>query len=821
MPEAWVPVEPAGFAAAAALALVGATAFASLRPAAIVGHPRAVLACVLALCAAAAGALVRFHPPGLRLEIDPSTERLLPAGDPATAVYRRAVRDFGDDQLYAIAMETEGGVFRAENLAALRRVGDAVSRLEGVRSVRSLLRVPAFRYDREAETLEIQPFLEEIPEDPAALARLRERALADPTWRRNLVSEDGRSAGLNVSFREMSDRELIRSDLDGRIAAILAAETTPERRFHVSGRPHVKSRIYHGMTRDLAILIPTGLAVLAGVLALATGTLRGVLLPLANVGIAVVWTFAAMALLARPLGVLSVLLAPTLVAVGSVYGVHVVNRYEEDAAAGGERPEIVLRSMRHMIVPVLISGATTAVGYGALLWTDVPAVFEVGAFSVLGVACVTALSLTWLPALLVLLPLRPVSQPGARPEARLRISSRLGAALDRGLARLAAGTARRPGAVLLGWSLLAALAACAVPAIVVDTDYLAFFDPESRVRRDFEAIDRLLAGAVPLYVVVEGDLPGRLRDPETLRRLEALEARLAALPGVSRTFSFLEILRRLHRAVSGDDPAAEAIPATREGVAELLFLIPKSELSRFATVDQSAANLVVRTGAVGSSAMRELTRRIEAALADGGVPEGMRAFVTGHAVLLDRAADAVAWGQARTVGVAALTMFLLLAVGLGSVRLGLVAMVPNALPVLVFFGTLGLGAATLSLPTSLIASAALGIAIDDTAHYLVRYRAERRLGLDPEAAVRRCALAVGRPIALAGAMLILGFGSVAASEFATLRSFGLLSAWTLAVCLAADLVLLPALLLRGRSSQSTNSQIPMTAGGPRDHPLGI
>jgi predicted RND superfamily exporter protein len=495
--------------------------------------------------------------------------------------------------------------------------------------------------------------------------------------------------------------------------------------------------------------------------------------------------------------VLSVLLAPTLVAVGSVYGVHVVNRYEEDAAAGGTRQEIALRCLRHMIAPVLISGTATVVGYGSLCWTDVPAVFEIGAFSVLGVASVTALSLTGLPALLVLLPLRPVSRPGARPDARLRLAAAIGDGLERGLGRLARFTCRRATGILVAWALVAALAAAAVPRVVVDTDYLSFFDPASAVRRDFEAVDRLLAGAVPLYVVVEGE-PGRLRDPETLRRLEALQAELDAIPGVGRTSSFLETLRLLHRAVSGDDPAAERIPDTREGVAELLFMIPKHDLARFATVDQSAANLVVRTGEVGSAAMRRLTARIETALADGGVPEGMRAHVTGNAVLLDRAADAVARSQATTVGFAALVMFALLARGLGSARLGLVAMIPNSVPILVFFGTLGLGAAPLSLPTSLIANAALGITIDDTAHYLVRYRAERRAGRGPEAAILRCTQAVGRPVALASAMLVLGFASVAASEFATLRQFGVLSAYTLLVCFVGDLLLLPALLVRTR-----------------------
>ncbi len=129
---------------------------------------------------------------------------------------------------------------------------------------------------------------------------------------------------------------------------------------------------------------------------------------------------------------------------------------------------------------------------------------------------------------------------------------------------------------------------------------------------------------------------------------------------------------------------------------------------------------------------------------------------------------------------------------------GAVAMIPNAVPVLLFFGLLGWGVAPLSLPTSLIGCAALGIAIDDTVHYLVRYRAERRAGATPGEAALRCGQRVGRQVAITTLTLCLGFLSVAFSEFATLRQFALLSASTMVICLAADLILLPALLVRAR-----------------------
>jgi predicted RND superfamily exporter protein len=791
MPEGLPAVDPVVFATTAGLLLSAGLWTAGLRPRVLVGRPRTVLALLCGVTLVALAALLRLDPPGLRLEIDPSTELLLPRGDPGTETYRRAVLDFGDDQVFVVAMECDD-VFRADHLRALRRVSDAMSRIDGVRSVKSLVRVTTFRYVADQDWIEVRPFVEEIPDGPQELAELRRRALADSVFQRTLVSPDGRAAALNVSFRQMTDRQFIEADIDGRIRAILDAETTPERHFHVSGRPHVKSRMYRSMTRDLAVLIPVGFAVVAAVLGLVAGSPRGVVLPLATVSVAVLWTFGAVACLGRPLTVLSVLLAPTLLAVGSVYGVHVVGRYEEEAAQGGAPADVALRTLEGMRVPVLIAGMTTAVGYAALLVTDVPAVFEIGAFSVLGVASITLLSLAGVPATLALLPVRRGGRDtGFAPAARL------GAALDRALNVLAGLSRRRTGAVLLGWLMLSLVAALAVPRIVIDTDYLSFFDADAPVRVEFDAVNRLLAGAVPLYVVLRGPGPGALREPETLRGIEALQDRIDALPGVSRSHSFVDTLKVLNRAIAADDPAEERVPDTRAAVTELLFMFPKSDLSRFATVDQSAANLVVRTGEVGSAGIRRLVAGIEASAA-GGLPGGLRAEVTGNAVLLNRAADGVARSQPLTVGLAAAAIFALLAAGLRSLRLGLVAMIPNAVPVLLFFGALGLGAAPLSLPTSLIGSVALGIAIDATAHFVVRYRAERAGGAGPEQAAARTGLSVGRPVSIASLMLICGFLAICFSEFATLRQFGYLSAGTLFVCALADLVLLPALLIYWR-----------------------
>ncbi len=765
------------------------------RPRLVVGHPRLVLLGVALVSAVAALALVRLEPPGLRLQLDPSTEPLLPLGDPGRALYEQAVLEFGDDEIYAIAMESDDA-FARESLETLSALHGQIAQLPGVRRVTSLADTVSFRYDAAEDWVEIGRLFNGVPESDAELAALRDRALADPLLRRTAVSKDGRTAGISIRFREMTDREFIASRLDEQIAALLDAAARPGLSFYVAGRPHAKARVYHGMVRDLTVLIPLAVAMLAIVLVIATGSRRGVALPIANVLIATLWTFGAMALLARPLTILSTLLGPMLIAIGSVYGVHMLARYDEERAEPGDAAEVAARTLLHVRLPVAIAGTTTQIGFGALMLSDVPAVIELGGFSVLGVACVSFLSLVALPAALALLP--PRREVSALPAALARLSERFAVELERSLAGLAAACVRRSGRVIALALVASCVAALAIPRIVIDTDYLSFFDEDAPVRRDFAAMNRLLSGAIPIYVVLSGNGAGSFREPEAMRALEALQERVARIPGVSHTLSMADTLRVMNRAVERDDPAEARIPDTRPAVMELLQMAPKDAMHRFTNVNHSRANLVVRTGEVGSAAIRRLTYALRAAVRDV-LPEGLEGAPAGNAILLARSADGIARSQGLAVGLAAGSIFVLISLLLGSVRLGLLAMVPNLLPVGVYFGLLGLGAAPLSLPTSLIGSMALGIAIDDTAHFLVRYRRERSAGRSPEEAARETAFRVGRPIAITSLMLSLGFLVITLSGFVTLREFGVLSATTMAVCLLTDLALLPALLARARA----------------------
>jgi predicted RND superfamily exporter protein len=778
------------FAIGASVFTTLALAIAGRRPDWVVDYPKVVIALLLVVSALAVVELFRFDPPGVRLTLDPSTEPLLPTGDSGQDLYRSAVLDFGDDEVYVVAIECDE-VFAVGCLDAIDRISTKIVHMKEVRSISSLMDVTSFRYVKEEDWVEVRPFIEDVPRDPAALLDLRRRALDDPVYVRSIVSADARTAAININFRNMTDAELIEGRLDERIISILNEEPYLEGRpFYVSGRPHFKTHVYHGMVRDLRFVLPLSIAVMVIVLWIFTGSVRGVLLPLAVSLSSILWTFGAIAFLGRSLTLLTGLVGPMLLAVGSIYGVHVLARYQEEAARAKDRREASLECLRHMLVPVTIAGLTTILGFAALLITDVPAVFELGAFSMLGFAGITLSSLTGAPAALAMLPLRALPRSG--------LASRLGEWLDRSLSNLAGRVSRAANPVLVGASIAVIAAMVLIPRIVIDTDYLSYFDERDPVRVDFEAVNHLLSGAVPLYVVLEGEGPGAFREPAVVNAIEEIQRRVDAVEGVGRTLSFADSMRMLNRAFNADDPAHERIPDTRPGVTELLFMIPKNELQRFTTVNHGRSNVIIRTGEVGSSDILRLVADVQEQLDAIDFPEGIEARITGNAILLARSANGIATGQPISVAIAAISIFALISVGLRSIGIGAVAMVPNLVPVLVYFGILGLGAAPLSLPTSLIGCMALGIAIDDTVHYVVRYRAERRRGADPAAAAELTTRSVGRPIAITSAVISLGFLMVTLSDFATLKEFGLLSALTMGICLVTDLVLLPAILVRAK-----------------------
>ena len=447
-----------------------------------------------------------------------------------------------------------------------------------------------------------------------------------------------------------------------------------------------------------------------------------------------------------------------------------------------------------MTLPVVITGLTTALGFVSLLASGLPSIREFGAFAALGVLVTVVVCLTFTPAALQLLGRRTRPLPEAMLETGEVQRGTLGwtAAAAEWLARF---TVQRRGQI--GWIGAAVLAVATVGALRIEVgqQHIENFAPESRTRRDYEAVNRAIGGANALLVAIESEGASLTRPPH-LRAIAELEEWLVAQPEIGGATSIAGFLAYQNQLLHGDDPEWRRLPDDA-GLAEQLLLAGAGDRLD-ALIDPRRARTLVRARSFESdpAASAALIERVRARLA--ALPAPLVGRVTGEVVVLNETLDDVARGQLRSLGLAVLTIWGVLAAMFTSLRIGLVALFPNLLPVAIFFGALGFSGTPLSSSTSLIACIALGIAVDDTIHYFARFNRDAKRSADEVSAVATALGAVFRPVSFTTLGICLGFLALSRSELASQVQFGWLAAFTLASAWLVDVTLTPALCSRLR-----------------------
>jgi predicted RND superfamily exporter protein len=328
--------------------------------------------------------------------------------------------------------------------------------------------------------------------------------------------------------------------------------------------------------------------------------------------------------------------------------------------------------------------------------------------------------------------------------------------------------------------------------IRVETDYLRFFSASSPVRIDNTRIGQALAGTQLLSILVDGKQPESATRLPAIEGLRELQRFIDKQAGVDKTISLLDYIAMLRETLA---PGTSEQPFDDQRmVDDLVLLLNPEDTRKTVSLDYSRSNITVYTRLSGSAEVRELVDRIES-FGKRAFPDDYRVHATGTVVLLNRSAVALATSQITGLRNVFVVLFILMLLLLGNLRLGLLSLVPNVLPAIVLFGIMGWFGIDLNISTSLIAVVAVGIAVDDTIHYLTTFRQEMRRTHNREAAIVNTVRTVGRPILVTSVALSAGFLVVCLSNFQPIRQFGILSSVTMAVALLADLFLLPPLLI--------------------------
>lgn len=720
---------------------------------------------------AASAALIDPATLAPRFSVAPSMAALLPATGPARDTFERAQRLFGDDDIALVAWFAPD-VFTPLRLAAWKRLTGALEALPGVARVESLASATDVRSS--GEQTAIDAFLREVPGDAASAAAARERALANPLLRGRLVGVDGNALLLAVRFDPALDVRALRERVE-RIRAVSAAEATGADAL-VSGPLIVRLEMSRMLTDDLVRVMPLAVLATFVVSAAAFRSLAGVVLPLFANGLAAALTLAAFVQRGHELDFVTVILAPVVYVVGFAYAIHVLSAHAHQRAQGLDGAAAARAACKDVFAPLALTAVTTVAAFLALTTSELSSIRVFGGYAALGVALAWFASMTVVPAGLTVMR----TPAPARPHAR----SRFGALVARAI-----GTHRR--LVLCAAGAVAVVAVAGAQRVEVDTAVLHNFDADSDVRQGFARIAGAFAGPVPLRILIETDAPDGFRDPAQLRELRRLALWLEEQPEVGGVYSLADYVALLYRAIDPEGAAGQPLPSSARLVNHLLLLGGGPDLRHFVDASGRTALVHVRTAALSTAAVNDLSGRIEDRLA--ALPGELIGRVTGTSALTARSVEAVTRGQVTSLAVAFGVVLVVLSLAFGSLKIGLLALVPNVVPVAFYFGLLGYAGLTLNLTTSLVACAVFGIAIDDSVHFLARYGMERGRQASASRAVEATLGAVLRPVTVTTLALVAGFSALAASELRGQVEFGLLAAATLAFAWLVDVTFTPAL----------------------------
>jgi predicted RND superfamily exporter protein len=622
----------------------------------------------------------------------------------------------------------------------------------------------------------------------AELAHIQQTAVAEPLLLGSLLSTDATTAGVNVMLRLPKEDPMAvsLSANAGREAAEKIGAKHPELEIRASGMAYVNDAFMQVSIADMAVMIPLMVAVMLLVMGL---ILRSALATLAVASI--IWLSAGLSMaiagwLGYPLSPTSVAAPMIVLTVAVADGVHIVLTVIEGLREGKSRRAAIFHSVSTNLEAVTYTWLTTIVGFLCLNYSDAPPVTHLANMTCFGVTVAFVLSVTFLPALVSCLSLRV--PPAAKAHDGMWLD-RLGALVIRRRSLVLAGAA----VLTLGGGLFAS-------RLETNDQFIKYFDESIPFRRDVDFTMKNLSGIYRLEYQIASGSPYGIAEPAYLEALEGFSTWLRAQPEVQHVYSVTDILKRVHQVANGGGAEAYRIPQTRAATSEALLMYEMNlpaglDLTDRINIDKSAARLTVTVRDMSTRQMTAFAHRSEAWLREN-TPSAMWAEATGPVVIFSQLSDRNAKSMVQADFVSLALISLCMVIVLRSLKLGLISVVPNVVPIVIGYGLWWLFVGQMNIVASIAASIALGIIVDDTIHFLTKFQAiQRREGLNPEQAMRKTLAHVGPAMLSTTAILVLGFGVLTLSSFQMTSYLGWLSVIIVAIAPMADLLIAPALVL--------------------------
>ncbi|MCA9525336.1 MAG: MMPL family transporter [Myxococcales bacterium] len=771
-------------------------------------HRLAVLVLVGAITAAFAWSLTR-------LPMLTSLADVVPKDD-AWEIYRDTRDRFGSDEVVLVGVVRDDH-FTPAGLARLEAFAAAVEEHALVEEVVAFTRADHLFVDpAEPGRLRIEPFYDaDEPQDPAAV---RAAVLGDDLIRGDLVSADGRVALVVVRLVPAEDRvwsreavaayvqprlasmpggeaqldmpggkaraiEVARQQIGAELLAIAAQAGYGPDDTHLSGFPVVFGSLLHESEQVVGRYLPLCGLLLALALFAMFRRVMDVALPLICMAPAVIWAIGTGGLIFGRLTIITSVAPVMVLVVGMSDVVHLLTQFHHELGRGHPRHEAIRVAFREVGVACTLTSLTTLIGFGSMALLPLPHARELGVFAALGVVAAFVLAFVLTPVLL------SFTRPGeVRPPSGV---------LTRFLDRLAQWLRPRPRTIVAVGLGATILALAAVSQVHVENSLLLKLPPDHPLRRSAEVVREAVEGNGETELIIDTGRDEGVKDAALLAAVGRFTAALDALPEAGRVRSVADVLGRMHRLLAPE--RGEALPTTREQIAQYLLLFEMSGgqgLAQLVDAGGRTLRVTIRMPYLSAERAIELADRVEA-LAAEHLPPDVRTHVTGMAMLAARAGPVILSTSLKGLAGAVVLIALVMGLLFGSVRVAVLSIVPNVLPVALGLATVWLTLPQVDADTMVYLTICIGIAVDDTIHFLARFRLERAKGLGRADAVEATLRETGHGILRTSLILIAGFVVMLASDYLGLQTLGLILPGTLAFAVVLDLTMVPAMAQLG------------------------
>ena len=732
-----------------------------------------------------------------KVGFDNSIEIWFLEGDETIKTYKDFQEQFGGDQVTVMALFTDD-LFTTQSLELLKALSEEAAELPYTHRVRSLINsnVPHIVED----SLEISPLFKEMPTTAASQASLRQQVLSHPGLTTTLISPDGKGTAILVELSEegydypnkVKLYDALKALRDKYADRLEDANAT----LLFSGGPILDAAFFSNTTRDSKLLGPVSFWLIVLCILIVFRRPMAVVMPVAVIMLALTWTFGLMGFLGIKINIISIMLLSIITAVGVADSIHVLSDFFHERTEGHDNETAVVNAISSLFMPCFFTSITTAAGMLALMVSDLSPVKQFGWLAALGVMLAFLFSITIGPILLLhvrAIPSNLKSDHG---------SSFIG----RSLQWLAVGARPRAGLIcvvavlILGWALWS------ISQLNVGNNPLLYYKKSSPVRQATVRIDDTLSGTTQVEFIATMQ-PGGLKDPAVLQRLATFEQWGSELSGVVGALSVLDGLREIDRVLNqppppplpADAPISRAAPGklpkdSATAAQYLLLLEGEDDFELSVQEDYSIARITAR-GRISNA--QQLTASLPAVnqhLAEHYDDDQLRIKMTGYGKVLGQMGLYLLESQIDSFLLAFLVVTLMLGVLLRSVKLAFFSMIPNFVPIVLGLGVMSALNISLDPGTVMIGAIALGLVVDDTVHFLMRFRRHITDGADMEEAISRSVHQAGRPILITSMVLVVSFSSMMLASFTPNINFGMITSLIIVLALLADLMLLPAAL---------------------------